>query len=128
MGEFLGKHTPRSLRGESWWRRPRHTSGSTFDRSTLVSSSAPRSFRCLDLPKLRGHLELLADEVEQAAVRLPKDEVLRYCVLACVGEARGRLRISPRPGHSSGVAYARRLARVLNALCDHYENLSSNDT
>lgn len=78
--------------------------------------------------KLRGHLELLADDVERAALGLPKNEVLRYCVLACVGEARGKLRISPRSGHSSGVAYARRLARVLNALCDHYENLSNNDT
>lgn len=78
--------------------------------------------------KLRGHLELLAAEVEQAAVRHPEDEVLCYCALACVGEARGKLRASPLPGYNPGVAYARRIARVLNALCDHHENLSSRDT
>lgn len=73
--------------------------------------------------KLRTHLELLISEVEQAALRIPESEILRYCALACVGEARGKLRISPRPGVSSGVTYARRLARVLNALCDHLETL-----
>ncbi|WP_308296985.1 MULTISPECIES: DUF6415 family natural product biosynthesis protein [unclassified Streptomyces] len=75
--------------------------------------------------KLRGHLELLVPEVEQAVLVIPKNEALRYCALACVGEAWGRLRVSPPSELSSGVAYARRIARVLNALCDHYETLSS---
>ncbi|MFF3451246.1 DUF6415 family natural product biosynthesis protein [Streptomyces sp. NPDC002667] len=41
-----------------------------------------------------------------------------------MGEARRKLDITPKPGISSGVAHARRLARALNALCDHYENFS----
>ena len=78
--------------------------------------------------KLRGHVQLLIPEVEQAALRMSKDEVRRYCALACVGEARGKLTISPRHELSSGVAYARRIARVLNALCDHYEAVTSHGT
>ncbi|MER5211963.1 DUF6415 family natural product biosynthesis protein [Streptomyces sp. NPDC002838] len=72
---------------------------------------------------LRGHLELIAPEVERAAKRLHKDSIPRYCALACVGEARGKLQAKPNPSPHGPVAYARRLARVLNALCDHHENL-----
>ena len=72
---------------------------------------------------LREHLELLVPEVEQAAGRLDRESIPRYCALACVGEARGKLTATPAPGHSGAVAYARKLARVLNALCDHHENL-----
>ncbi|MEU4172160.1 DUF6415 family natural product biosynthesis protein [Streptomyces sp. NPDC026665] len=75
--------------------------------------------------RLRGHMQLLIPEVEQAIASLPKDDVPRYCALACIGEARRKLDITPQPGVSSGVAHARRLARSLNALCDHFENLSS---
>jgi hypothetical protein len=71
---------------------------------------------------LRGHMELLAPEVEATAERLSKDDIPRYCALACVGEARGKLRAGP--GLVGGVAYARKLARSLNALCDHWENLN----
>lgn len=70
---------------------------------------------------LRGHLHLLIPEVEQAARRLRTKSIPRYCALACVGEARGKLRA--QASHSP-VAHARRLARVLNALCDHYETLT----
>jgi len=73
---------------------------------------------------LRGHLAVLGPEVALAAGRLPKDSIPRYCALACIGEARGKLRAQPGPGPYGAVAYARRLARVLNALCDHYEALS----
>ena len=73
---------------------------------------------------LRGHLVLLAPEVEQVAARLHKDSIPRYCALACVGEARGKLRAEAGPGLHGAVAYARRLARCLNALCDHYDKLS----
>ncbi|MER6712259.1 DUF6415 family natural product biosynthesis protein [Streptomyces sp. NPDC000877] len=76
---------------------------------------------------LRGHLELLLPEVEQAAGRLPENSVTRYGAMYCVGEARGKLRASelrfaPLAG---SVMYARRLARVLAALCDHYEIVSA---
>ncbi|MCF0078709.1 DUF6415 family natural product biosynthesis protein [Streptomyces lomondensis] len=76
---------------------------------------------------LRGHLELLIPEVEQAAGRLPENSVTRSGAMYCVGEARGKLRapelsFAPLAG---SVLYARRLARVLAALCDHYETVTS---
>ncbi|MER6959569.1 DUF6415 family natural product biosynthesis protein [Streptomyces sp. NPDC000618] len=72
---------------------------------------------------LRGHLELLIPVVEQAAGRLGKESVPRYCALACVGEARGKLRAEPDPRLGGNIGHARRLARVLNALCDHHEKI-----
>ncbi|GAA3977458.1 hypothetical protein GCM10022384_29130 [Streptomyces marokkonensis] len=69
---------------------------------------------------LRGHLELMLREVETTVERLP-DTITRYCALACVGEARGKLRAAPAARPGGAVAYARRLARVLAALCDHHE-------
>jgi len=71
---------------------------------------------------MRGQLELLIPEIE-GAVRGRPTNVAQYCALACVGEARAKLRIQARPGYESAVAHARRLARALYALCDHYERL-----
>ncbi len=73
--------------------------------------------------QLRAHINVLVPEVEQAAGRLPYDDIPRYCALACVGEARMKLSLEPGPGLHGGIAFARRLSRVVNALCDHYENL-----
>ncbi|WP_327434760.1 DUF6415 family natural product biosynthesis protein [Streptomyces sp. NBC_01236] len=73
---------------------------------------------------LRGHMELLIPEVEVAALRLPKDDIPRYCALACIGEARGKLRATPGPGEHRALAYARKLSRSLAALCDHCEALT----
>ncbi|MFF0009717.1 DUF6415 family natural product biosynthesis protein [Streptomyces tibetensis] len=75
---------------------------------------------------LRGHLELLSPKVEQAAKRLPENSPTRAGALACVGEARGKLR-APELGFVvlAGVMYTRRLARVLAALCDHYDIVSA---
>lgn len=75
--------------------------------------------------QLQGHLNLLMPEVEKAALRLPKESIPRYCTLACLGEARGKLAEQPHDGPNGPLVHARRLARVLNALCDHYENLGS---
>jgi hypothetical protein len=72
---------------------------------------------------MRGHLELLIPDVESLVGGRPKS-VAQYCALACVGEARGKLSVQPRPGYGSAAGYARRLARVLNALADHYERLN----
>ncbi len=72
---------------------------------------------------LRGHLELLIPEVERTAGPRPKN-VAQYCALACIGEARRKLSVTPRPVLDSRVFYARRLARSLNALVDHYERLT----
>lgn len=73
--------------------------------------------------QLRGHMMLLIPEVEIAAGRLPKDDIPRYCALACVGEARMKLNLTAGRGLPAGIAHAKRLSRSLNALCDHYENL-----
>jgi hypothetical protein len=73
---------------------------------------------------LRGHMQWIIPEIEQAAGKLPMDDVPRYCALACIGEARGKLRAAPGHGPHRAVAYARRLARSLAALCDHYEALT----
>ncbi|WP_435215949.1 DUF6415 family natural product biosynthesis protein [Streptomyces sp. bgisy034] len=69
---------------------------------------------------LRGHLEVIAPEVEQAARALAPGAV-RHSVLGCTWEARSRLEAQPSSRTGGPVAYARRLARALNALCDHYE-------
>ncbi|MGW0824464.1 DUF6415 family natural product biosynthesis protein [Streptomyces sp. NPDC002845] len=73
---------------------------------------------------LRGHLELLAPEVEQAAGELKEGSILRYSALGCVWEARSRLEAEPGRRYGGAAGHARRLARVLNVLCDHYETLT----
>ncbi|RZB18261.1 hypothetical protein StrepF001_14170 [Streptomyces sp. F001] len=73
--------------------------------------------------QLRGHIMLAVPEVETAAAGLPEDDIPRACALACVGEARMRLNLEPGRTLPAGIAHAQRLARSVNALCDHYENL-----
>lgn len=73
---------------------------------------------------LRGHIQLLIPEVAQAAGREPKDSVARYCALACLGEARNKLRLDDDGPLAVRLSSARKLARVVNALCDHWETLS----
>ncbi|WP_405739840.1 DUF6415 family natural product biosynthesis protein [Streptomyces sp. NBC_00028] len=74
--------------------------------------------------QLRGHLELLLPEVEDTAKRLPRSSIPRYCALACAGEARERLRTGPSSRFGGPTGHARRLARTLNALLDHWEALT----
>ncbi|MFJ1650122.1 DUF6415 family natural product biosynthesis protein [Streptomyces sp. NPDC088337] len=74
---------------------------------------------------LRGHTMVLIPEVEKATSRLPKDDVPRACAMACIGEARMRLGLEPGRGLPAGIAHAQRLARSVNALADHLENLRS---
>ncbi|GAA2387386.1 hypothetical protein GCM10010378_30600 [Streptomyces viridochromogenes] len=73
---------------------------------------------------VRGHMQLIIPEVERAALARGLDDVSGYCALACVGEARGKLRSAVGPGAERAVVHARRLARCLAALCDHYEALT----
>ncbi|WP_079064928.1 DUF6415 family natural product biosynthesis protein [Streptomyces olivochromogenes] len=77
--------------------------------------------------QLRGHVAVAVPDVETMALALPEDDVPRACALACVGEARMRLSLEPGPGLPAGIAHAQRLARSVNALVDHYENLSGSD-
>jgi hypothetical protein len=71
----------------------------------------------------RGHIHIIAPEVEALARRLKAGSTRRYSVLACVWEARSRAEAEPSSRTGGPAAHARRLARALNALCDHHENL-----
>ncbi|MCZ4510269.1 DUF6415 family natural product biosynthesis protein [Streptomyces sp. ActVer] len=73
---------------------------------------------------LRGQIMVAIPDVETAAGKLPDDDVPRACALACIGEARMRLRLEPSNATlPAGVAHAQRLARSVRALADHYVNL-----
>lgn len=89
-----------------------------------VPAPAPEELETL-AALLRGHIQLLVPEVEALAIPLPKDDVPRACAMACTGEARMRLRIGwPEDNKAVQLAVLRKLARSLNALCDHWENLA----
>ncbi|MEU9334334.1 DUF6415 family natural product biosynthesis protein [Streptomyces sp. NPDC048290] len=75
--------------------------------------------------QLRGHLMLTIPEIEQITARLPEDDVPRACAAAGVREARRRLSLDPPGAYPVRLAHAQRLARAVHALCDHYENLTS---
>jgi hypothetical protein len=73
---------------------------------------------------LRGHIALLIPEIEQLAAKQPGDSVLRFCALACVGEARAKLRMGDgRPHLDVRVTVVQKLGRVAKALCEHYVSL-----
>ncbi|WP_443072994.1 DUF6415 family natural product biosynthesis protein [Streptomyces sp. NBC_01451] len=59
-------------------------------RRLLAEDAEPLGPGELDtyLSTLRGHMRLLIPEVGMAAGRQPKDDIPRYCALACVGETR----------------------------------------
>ncbi|MGO4429078.1 DUF6415 family natural product biosynthesis protein, partial [Streptomyces sp. MCAF7] len=71
--------------------------------------------------RLREHIVLAIPDVEQMAGRLPKDDTRHACARACIGEARMRMRLEPGATLPAQIAHAQRLARSVNALCDHYE-------
>ena len=94
-------------------------------RRLLAEDAEPPGAEELDTLtlQLRGHIMLLIPEVESAALRLPDDDVPRACAMACIGESRMRLSLEPGHNPSAGIAHAQRLARSVNALCDHLENI-----
>lgn len=69
---------------------------------------------------LRGHLMVTIPEVATAALKLHAKHPHRSCANACIGEARMKLNAEPS-GNSlpAGIAYAQKLARVLEALLNH---------
>lgn len=73
--------------------------------------------------QLRGHLMLLIPEVEKVTAGRSLDDIPRACALAGVAEARTRLDLTPGAGLPAGIAHAQRLARSVNALLDHLQNL-----
>ncbi|WP_193241784.1 DUF6415 family natural product biosynthesis protein [Streptomyces phaeolivaceus] len=74
--------------------------------------------------ELRGYIMLAIPEVEAATGRLDEDDIPRKCALACVDEARTRLSLEGAATLPAGFAHAQRLARSVNALCDHFDNLT----
>lgn len=94
-------------------------------RRVLAADAEPPSTDELqDLQRLyRGAIQQLIPRVEDVAFVLPRDDVPRACALAGIGEARRRLDEHPAPGLPAGIAHAQRLARSVNALLDHAENL-----
>ncbi|MGX1131387.1 hypothetical protein RKD49_003577 [Streptomyces glaucescens] len=72
---------------------------------------------------LRGHMELLIPEVEQAARKLPRYYPPRDGALACVWSARHELSAAVDPGTDGVAAHSRDLAHALGSLCNRYEEL-----
>lgn len=85
---------------------------------------SPEQLETLQLT-LHGQLQLINPIVEEMALGLPKDDAPRACALACVGEARMRVRLEGGDTPPVHMSVARRLARSVNALCDHYDRLAS---
>lgn len=72
--------------------------------------------------QLRGHIQLLIPEVEQAVSLLPRGDISRERALTCAGEARMRLRLGPGDTLAVRFSVLHRLARSVRALCDYHEN------
>ncbi|MGW6009728.1 DUF6415 family natural product biosynthesis protein [Streptomyces sp. NPDC055210] len=87
-----------------------------------LASDMPDSEATLLIAQLRGEIELMIPEVEAIITRQISETIPGFCARACLGEARMKLGLTAT-GLSGEAAYARRLGRVLVALCDHYENL-----
>ncbi|MFG2679163.1 DUF6415 family natural product biosynthesis protein [Streptomyces sp. NPDC048392] len=73
---------------------------------------------------LREHIAGLLPVVEDLTRTLPTDDVPRACALACIGEARMRLRLGDGDNATVRLSVAVRLARTANALADHHQTLS----
>lgn len=100
----------------------RKTAGALLGPDALALAPSGDQLATLTLT-LREHLAVLMPEVERAAGTLKRESIPRYCALACLGEARGKLRATPAGGPDGALRHAQRLARVLNALCDHFERV-----
>ncbi|MGW0015763.1 DUF6415 family natural product biosynthesis protein [Streptomyces tendae] len=72
---------------------------------------------------LREHIADLIPAVEALTRTLPADDVPRACALACIGEARMRLRLGDGDNEPVRLSVAVRLARTANALADHQQTL-----
>lgn len=104
-----------------------------LDRETMRTAAArllapdaePPSYDELETLRLlyRGNIMLLIPEVEKAAQGLSKDDAPHACAMACIGEGRIRLDLQPGAGLPAQIAHAQHLARAVNALLDHLENL-----
>ncbi|CAL9550371.1 DUF6415 family natural product biosynthesis protein [Streptomyces sp. enrichment culture] len=73
--------------------------------------------------QLREDIAGLIPAVEALTRALPKDDVPRACALACIGEARMRLRLGDGDTEPVRLSVAVRMARTANALADHHQAL-----
>ncbi|MFH8442326.1 DUF6415 family natural product biosynthesis protein [Streptomyces sp. NPDC018026] len=73
--------------------------------------------------RLREDIAGLITAVEALTRALPKDDVPRACALACIGEARMRLRLGDGDTDRVRLSAAIRMARTANALADHHQAL-----
>lgn len=101
---------------------------------TKAMREAAREYQSMTvLPRydvVKGHstdfsrdLWALIDEIERLATQNP-DEILVKVALAGVGEARRRLTVIERAGLMGEHERVLRLARSVQALCDHFETLT----
>ncbi len=100
-------------------------------RRLLAPDAQPIAPERLDtlVQTLRGHIELMIPEVEAACLGLPNDDVPKACALAGVREARMRLRLGMGDDNEPvRMSVAMKLARSVNGLCDHHENLTNGRT
>ncbi|WP_230396100.1 DUF6415 family natural product biosynthesis protein [Streptomyces blattellae] len=99
-------------------------------RRLLVQDAEPISPEDLGILAvlLRDHIQQLIPEVEAATLGLPKDDIPLACALACVGEARMRLRLGAGDTAPVRLSVAVKLSRSVNALCDHLVNLGGDHT
>ncbi|MFD7409395.1 DUF6415 family natural product biosynthesis protein [Streptomyces sp. NPDC059866] len=122
----MSQATTRPPRSEAEDRRPLDVTVMRASARRLFAEDAelpsPKELETLTL-QLRGHIMLAIPEVATVAAKLPEDDIPRACALACIGEARMRLGLEPGRTLPAGIAHAQRLARSVNALVDHFENL-----
>ncbi|WP_412180619.1 DUF6415 family natural product biosynthesis protein [Streptomyces sp. ADMS] len=74
---------------------------------------------------LRGHMELLIPEVEKAAGKLDRESIPATARSPAWAKPAASSVPDQAPGPAAGSCYARRFSRSLNALCEHYGNVSS---
>lgn len=70
---------------------------------------------------LRGHMHVMVPEVEALAAR--RHDTAGISARACVGEARRKLQIGPGDVPAVRVSVVQKLARSVDSLCRHYEQL-----
>ncbi|MFJ8054972.1 DUF6415 family natural product biosynthesis protein [Streptomyces sp. NPDC096142] len=101
------------------------TMRATAHRALALAAPSTAMDLTILISQLRGHVELMVREVEPLAAQ-HASTLPGTLADTCLGEARRKLDAGAdiRPLASARLAYARRLARVLAALCEHHRNLS----
>jgi len=101
------------------------TMRATASRALALAAPPTVADIVLLLEHLRGQVELMVREVEPLATAKP-DSVVKTSARYGVAEAHRKLSLGMGGPVSARLAHARRLARVLAALCTHYETLAGN--